>query len=216
MRQPAGAEEGGVGAVRVGGLDHEVAAGAEYGQRGTQFGAGIGDVRQVVEHADHVVAGAQPVGDAGRGEQPPVGLLDAALVERPLDTRGGVEPVEAGVREELLGGLGEVTVPGADVEPALRVGQSGEGAGGGPVAPARQRAVGVIGGPGVLEGVGAVAAPVEGDGAGPLPAGGSEPGAQAGGAAPGTVLAARAGEPVADLRGGGRGRHGGSLYGISR
>lgn len=55
-------------AVGVGDFDEEVSAGPQGHQGGAQFLARVGGVLQMVEHADDVVAGAQPAGDPGIAE----------------------------------------------------------------------------------------------------------------------------------------------------
>lgn len=223
---PPLAEERAERAVGVRDFDEEVSAGTQHGQRGAQFLARVGGVLQVVEHADDVVAGAQPFGDLRVGEPAAVRLLHPSGGPRLVDAPGGVEPVEGGVRVDLLGHRGEVSVPGADVEPALRFEVGQHRAGGGQMAAVSgaggedplgeavvcvRLEVGVVvpvveghslgRQPGVLEGVGAVPALVDDEGAGfALPqVRCAEPGAQPLRAAPGAVVPARFVEPVGAL-----------------
>ncbi|GAA3306000.1 hypothetical protein GCM10020295_61120 [Streptomyces cinereospinus] len=117
---PPRAQERGGGAVRVGQFQHEVAAGAQGRDRRPEFLARGRRPFQLVEDADHVVAGAQAGQQAGGDQVPLVGLLDAFGRAGAQDPRGGVRAVEGRVRQHLPGDGREVAVAGADVQPALR------------------------------------------------------------------------------------------------
>lgn len=218
VRHPPSAQQRAERAVGVRDFDEEVTARPQDRQRGAQLFARVAGVLQMVEHAHDVVAGAQPPGDPRVGEPAAVGLLDVPGRPCLLDPPGGVEAVEGRVRVDLPGDGREVPVPGADVEPALRLGVREQRAGCGAVASSAaagaEEPVGeaveslvevpVVEGqslraePRVLEGVGAVRALVDDERAGLAlhlvrrP----QPGAQPVRAAPGTVRPARLVEPV--------------------
>ncbi len=110
-----------------------MAAGAQHGPRGPQLGARVGAALQLVEEAQGVVAAGEPVREPGEGAA--VAFLDPAAAHGDLDALAGVEPVEGGVREELLGQGREEGPAGADVEPALGFVERAQRAGAGEVAP---------------------------------------------------------------------------------